>query len=103
MRGGDLVNENMKSLPVVVFNSSCQRAWRFQEKRSLTQPNLHIEVLHVDLRVHVGVVRLPPFTQGGELAHQEVQGVLRFLRDVLDLIFGRFWDQSQGVGRCFDL
>ena len=68
----------MMSLPVVVLDSSCQGGWRFQEKRSLTKANLQIEVLHVDLRVHVGVVGLP-LAQGGELAHQEVerdQGVL---------------------------
>ena len=92
----------MKILPVVVFDSSCQGAWRFQEKCGLTEANIQVEVLHVDLRVHVGIVRLP-LPQGGEVAHQEVEGVLGLCRDLMDLMLGRFWSQSQGVGRCFPL
>ena len=91
-----------ESLPVVVFDSFCQGAWRFQEKCRLTEANIQVEVLHVDLRVHVGIVRLP-LPQGGEVAHQEVEGVLGLWRDLLDLMLGRFWSQSQGVGRCFPL
>ena len=104
----------MRSLPVVVLHSSCQGAWRFQEKRRLTEANLQVEVLNVDLGVHVGVVGLP-LTQGGEVAHQEIewdQGVLGVWLDLLywnqgtqllHLILGRFDSQSQGVGRCIHL
>ena len=104
----------MTSLPVVVLHSSCQGAWRFQEKRRLTEANLQVEVLNVDLGVHVGVVGLP-LTQGGEVVHQEVernQGVLGVWLDLLDwnqgahlvcLILGGFCSQIQGVGRCIYL
>ena len=108
------MEKRMTNLPVVVLHSSCQGAWRFQEKRGLTKANLQVEVFHVDLGVHVGVVGLP-LTQGGEVAHQEVQrdqGVLGVWLDLLywnqgtqllHLSLGRFDSQSQGVGRCIHL
>ena len=93
------------SLPVVVLHSSLQGGGRFQEKCSITEANIQVEVLHVDLRVHVGVVGLP-LPKAGEMAHEEVernQGVLGVWRDFLDWILCRFCGQSQGVGRCSHL